>query len=72
MLVIPAATARPFARTSEAMAAYALAAGSLAALGGLFGAFTFDTPAGPSIVTMAAALFAISAALSPLLRRAER
>ncbi|UWR24991.1 metal ABC transporter permease [Sulfitobacter sp. S223] len=72
MLVIPAATARPFARTPEAMAAYALAAGSLAALGGLFGAFTFDTPAGPSIVTMAAALFAISAALSPLLRRAER
>jgi zinc transport system permease protein len=69
MLVIPAATARPFSRTPEAMAAYAVAFGSIAALGGLAGAFALDTPAGPSIVTMAAALFALSAALSPLLRR---
>ncbi len=69
MLVIPAATARPFARTPEAMAAYALAIGSIAALGGLAGAFTFDTPAGPSMVTMAAVMFALSAALAPLLRR---
>lgn len=69
MLIIPAATARPFSRTPEAMAAYAVAIGSLAALGGLAGAFAFDTPAGPSIVTMAAALFALSAALSPLLSR---
>ena len=69
MLVIPAATARPFSRTPEAMAAYAIAVGSLSALGGLAGAFAFDTPAGPSIVTMAAALFALSAALSPLVRR---
>lgn len=69
MLIIPAATARPFARTPEAMAAYAVVIGMLSALGGLSGAFAFDTPAGPSIVTMAAALFAISAALSPLLKR---
>jgi zinc transport system permease protein len=69
MRIIPAATARPFSRTPEAMAAYAVAIGSLAALGGLAGAFAFDTPAGPSIVTMAAALFALSAALSPVLSR---
>ncbi len=69
MLIIPAATARPFSRTPEAMAAYAVAIGSLAAMGGLVGAFTFDTPAGPSIVTMAAVLFALSAALSPILMR---
>ncbi|WP_298862279.1 metal ABC transporter permease [uncultured Sulfitobacter sp.] len=69
MLIIPAAAARPFARTPEAMAALAVAVGTLSALGGLAGAFAFDTPAGPSIVTMAAALFAISAALSPLLKR---
>ncbi len=68
MLVIPAATARPFARTPEAMAGLAVAVGSLSALGGLAGAFAFDTPAGPSIVTMAAALFALSAAASPLLK----
>ena len=69
MLVIPAATARPFARTPEAMAAYAIAIGGLAALGGLAGAFAFDTPAGPSMVTMAAALFVLSATFAPLLRR---
>ncbi|WP_299414725.1 iron chelate uptake ABC transporter family permease subunit [uncultured Sulfitobacter sp.] len=69
MLIIPAATARPFARTPEAMAIFAALIGSLATMGGLTGAFTFDTPAGPSIVTMAAVLFASSAALSPLLRR---
>ncbi|SFE29654.1 zinc transport system permease protein [Sulfitobacter brevis] len=69
MLVIPAATARPFARTPEAMAFWAVAVGAVAALGGLAGSFTFDTPTGPSIVTLAAGLFALSAALAPLLRR---
>ena len=69
MLIIPAATARPFSRTPEAMAGLAVAVGSLSAISGLAGAFTFDTPAGPSIVTMAAALFALSAALSPLLKQ---
>ena len=69
MLVIPAATARPFARKPEAMAGIALLVGSFSALAGLAGAFAFDTPAGPSIVTMAAALFALSATVSPLLQR---
>jgi zinc transport system permease protein len=69
MLIIPAATARPFARTPEAMAVFAVVVGILSALGGLSGAFAIDTPAGPSIVAMAAALFAASTALSPLLKR---
>jgi len=69
MLIIPAATARPLARTPEAMAAYALAAGSLAALGGLGAAFNFDTPAGPSIVATAAAMFALSSAISAVIGR---
>lgn len=69
MLVIPAATARPLARTPEAMAAYALAAGSIAALAGLAGAFVFDTPAGPTIVTTAAAMFALSTSISAVLGR---
>jgi zinc transport system permease protein len=51
------------------MAAFAAAFGSISALGGLGSAFILDTPAGPSIVAMAAALFALSAAASPLLRR---
>lgn len=69
MLVIPAAAARPFARTPEAMAVIAMAVGSLSAFGGLAGAFAFDTPAGPSIVTMAAAFFVLSVAVAPLLKR---
>ncbi len=69
MLVIPAATARPFARTPEAMAFWAVGIGAVAALGGLAGSFAFDTPTGPSIVTVAAGLFALSAAVGPLLRR---
>jgi len=69
MLIIPAATARPFSNTPEAMAATAAAMGSIATLGGLTGAFAFDTPAGPTIVAVAAGLFALSVALSPLLRR---
>jgi zinc transport system permease protein len=69
MLVIPAATARPFARTPEMMALWAIVLGAIAALGGLAGSFAFDTPTGPSIVTLAAALFALSAALAPIFRR---
>ena len=69
MLIIPAATARPFARTPETMAAWALAAGSLAALGGLYGAFAFDTPAGPSIVSAAAGMFALSMLSAPFIKR---
>ena len=69
MLVIPAATARPFARTPEMMALWAIMLGAIAALGGLAGSFAFDTPTGPSMVTVAAGLFALSSALSPLIRR---
>jgi zinc transport system permease protein len=69
MLVIPAAAARPFARTPEVMAFCAVVIGAMSALGGLAGSFAFDTPTGPSIVTLAAGIFALSSALSPLLRR---
>ncbi|WP_224826152.1 metal ABC transporter permease [Cognatishimia sp. MH4019] len=69
LLVIPAATARPFARTPEAMAVMAAALGAGAALGGLWAAFHFDTPTGPTMVCVAAVLFAASNAVA-LLRRA--
>jgi zinc transport system permease protein len=69
MLVIPAATARPFARTPEMMALWAVILGAIAAIGGLAGSFVFDTPTGPSIVTLAAGLFALSSALSPIFSR---
>ena len=62
MLVIPAAAARHLARSPEGMAALAALLGAAAALGGLAGAYALDTPAGPSIVCAAAALFALAAA----------
>lgn len=58
LLIIPAATARPFARTPEAMALMAVAIGAAAALGGLVLAMLADTPAGPTIVCLAATFFA--------------
>lgn len=60
MLIIPAASARAFARTPEAMAAWAVGLGIVAVLGGLWASLGFDTPAGPSIVAAAAAIFCLS------------
>jgi zinc transport system permease protein len=60
LLIIPAATARQFARTPETMALGAVGAGALAVLAGLQGSLRLDTPAGPSIVAAAAVLFAAS------------
>lgn len=61
MLVIPAATARPFAGTPERMAVLAaiLAVGATAS--GLVAAFAWDAPAGPAIVAASAIGFAVSA-----------
>ncbi|ABD53232.1 metal ABC transporter permease [Jannaschia sp. CCS1] len=58
MLIIPAAAARSFARTPEAMAVIAALIGGLSAVVGLRAAYVFDTPAGPSIVCVAAIVFA--------------
>jgi zinc transport system permease protein len=61
MLIIPAAAARGFARTPEAMAALAILIGALAGLGGLALSLWQDTPTGPSIIVAAALVFALSA-----------
>ena len=58
MLIIPAAAARGLARTPEAMAGIAAMIGTVSAVAGLRGAYIFDTPAGPSIVCVAALVFA--------------
>ena len=68
MLVIPAAAARPFASTPERMAIAAAVIGATSSLGGLEMAYILDTPAGPSIVCMAAVIFALSASLGGLWR----
>lgn len=62
MLIIPAAAARGLSRTPERMALLATAIGAASALAGLQLSLWQDTPAGPSIITAAAAIFALSAA----------
>ncbi|PVA06848.1 metal ABC transporter permease [Thalassorhabdomicrobium marinisediminis] len=66
MLVIPAAAARLIARGPEAMAALATLIGIAAAIGGLFAARTLGTPAGPSIICGAAALFLVMSMVARL------
>ncbi len=55
LLVIPAAAARRLSSTPEQMAVYASVLGCVAVLIGIWGSWTWDTPAGPSVVV--AALF---------------
>lgn len=57
MLVIPAAASRPLVRSPEAMAICAAGMASIAALGGLGASYQWDTPTGPTIIAVAAALF---------------
>ncbi len=60
MLIIPAAAARSLSRTPEAMAGLAIAVGAASGLGGLGLSLWQDTPTGPSIIVVAAGLFALS------------
>lgn len=69
MLIIPAAAARGLARSPEAMALLAVGVGAVSVLAGLQLSLWQDTPAGPSIVTAAAVIFAATVALGRSLRR---
>ena len=60
LLIIPAAAARPLSRTPESMAFIAAAVGCIAIVAGLRTAWFLDTQADPSIVGIAAILFAMS------------
>ncbi|WP_319519588.1 metal ABC transporter permease [uncultured Martelella sp.] len=69
LLIVPAATARRFARTPEAMAVIASLIGAVSVVLGLYASLYYDTPSGPSIVVAAMLLFL--AGLVPLaVRRA--
>lgn len=57
LLIIPAATARRFARSPEQMALFAALIGVVAETGGLFASLQWDLPAGPAVVVAAAILF---------------
>jgi len=52
MLMIPAAAARPLAKSPEGMAMAAVVIGCLSVIGGLGASMTLDTPSGPSIVVV--------------------
>ena len=60
LLIIPAASARGLARSPEQMAVLATVIAATAAVGGLMLSLYVDTPSGPSIVVVAAALFMAS------------
>ena len=66
LLIIPTATAHAFANTPERMALIAGLTGAISALGGLQLACQFDTPTGPTIVALAAVLFALANIAKPL------
>lgn len=57
LLIIPAAAGRKFVSSPEQMALVAILIGCASVIGGLGLSFTADTPAGPSIVLFAVALF---------------
>lgn len=60
LLVIPAATARKFAKSPEGMAALASIIGAVAVIIGLAASLQWDTAAGPSIVVATLVLFLLS------------
>lgn len=60
LLIIPPATARSLARTPERMALTASVVGMLSVSLGLMASWQWDTPAGPSVVVVAALLFVAS------------
>ncbi|MBY6109926.1 metal ABC transporter permease [Halomonas sp. DP1Y21-3] len=59
LLIIPAAAARPFCRTPEAMVLMAAVIGAASTSGGLQAAYWLDTPTGPTIVSLAAVVFVL-------------
>jgi len=72
MLIIPAAAARPLARTPEGMAGLAAAIGMVAVMLGLNASLKFDTPAGPSIAAAAALGFVLTNIANNLLAKRRR
>lgn len=68
LLIVPAATARRFAATPEAMAIGAVIVGMLSVVGGLTASMAWDTPAGPSIVAAGLVLFVLAGGAARLAR----
>ncbi len=60
MMIIPAASARQFARSPQSMAIISSILGIIAVILGIFASLYFDTPSGPSIVVAAVVLFVLT------------
>ena len=60
LLIIPAASARRYAKSPESMALMAMLMGMVAVVLGLVASMYWDTPAGPSIVSASALLFFVT------------
>jgi len=60
LLIIPAAASRRLSKTPERMAVTASVLGMVSITGGLALSFYYDSPAGPSSVLVAAALFCLT------------
>ncbi len=69
LLAIPAATARQWVRSPEAMAVLSAVFGLFAVFGGIFGSAYLDTPTGPTIVTAATVMFAVLFPFAALIKR---
>ncbi|MGH1367072.1 MAG: metal ABC transporter permease [Maritimibacter sp.] len=65
LLIIPASAARGMARTPEAMAVWAVIIGAGAIVGGVAASLYGETPAGPSIVVIAAAFYLVISFFGP-------
>lgn len=68
LLVIPAATAREFSRSPQAMALLAACCGVVAVGTGMFASLEWDLPSGPAMVAAAALLFVLATLLGWLRR----
>ncbi|WP_392563456.1 zinc ABC transporter permease subunit ZnuB [Orbus wheelerorum] len=66
LLIIPAATARFYAKTPEKMAILAILMGIVSVIGGLMFSAYYDTPTGPSVVVVNATLFIFSLLLTKM------
>lgn len=69
LLIIPAATAKYYAKTPEKMAIVSIMIGMIAVCLGLLFSVFWDTPTGPSIVIMSTLLFFITLAIHFCLQR---
>lgn len=71
MVLIPASTAYQLTHSLSHMTGYAVAIGTLSAVGGVLLSYAWDLPSGPAIVLLATGLFFLALAFSPKrLRRA--